>query len=343
LVLLVVAAAAGSVGSQAALAADADTSAPVSTEKTNWAPLGLQSYEPSALGYTKNNDDVSFENIRLSVKFPLMPHLTQEYLHGRDQFFLSFTGYLGFYVSNRPSGPVVGKEYNPQIFWQHNLACHPDSGTKYKPGPIYGVPASSSRDPRAESGSGNEAVSLAPLNCYVALGYNHDSNGQSIDSEGQFLQAQATHGTEAAKDAISRGWDFLRLTARYIPYWSATDRITLYPSMKYFLDHGLVQGAPEELHDWEHPPDAKPRKEVDGLSILSKYQRRVAGFDAKFAVAYTTGYRNPLRFSTVRLEAGVAIFELPIVVWAQKGYMSDLAQYYRKVTGYGIEMEVGAF
>jgi hypothetical protein len=32
-------------------------------------PLGLQSYEPSAFGYTKFNNDVSYENVQLSVKF----------------------------------------------------------------------------------------------------------------------------------------------------------------------------------------------------------------------------------------------------------------------------------
>lgn len=307
----------------------AQASAPGGTQpgsggsEEDWLPLGLESYEPSTFGYTKNSDDVAFENLRLSVKFPLIPRFTRRRWGDIDQIFLSFTGYWGFYISTRPSGPVVGKEYNPQLFWQHNLSCRTDWAGKYRPVPMYGgtaQPVGSSR------------------NCYFAIGYNHDSDGQIIDSAGQYLATERAQGAEAANDAISRRWDYIRVTGRYIPYWTRTGRVTIYPTFKYFLSYAV-----RELHPWEHPPDGKPRREVDGLSVFVKFKRRVGRFDGKLALRYATGYQRPFRFNTVRVEAGIVVWELPIVFWAQKGYMSDLAQYYRNVTGYGVELQIGAF
>lgn len=294
--------------------------APAATED-DWLPLGLESYEPSTFGYTKNSDDVAFENLTLSVKFPLLPKFTRRRWHDVDQIFLSFTGYWGFYIGTRPSGPVVGKEYNPQVFWQRNLRCQSDWQGKYRPAPMYG---------------GTAQPSGTEYNCFFAIGYNHDSDGQIIDSPGQYLATENAQGTEAANDALSRRWDYIRITGRYIPYWTRTDRVTIYPTFKYFFNY-------RELYQWEHPAEGKPRKEVDGLSVYVKFKRRVAGFDGKIALRYATGYQDAFRFNTVRVELGAAVFELPIVIWAQKGYMSDLAQYYRNVTGYGVELEIGAF
>jgi hypothetical protein len=119
-----------------------------------------------------------------------------------------------------------------------------------------------------------------------------------------------------------------------------------------FLSNGLVQGRPEELHYWEHPADAKARKQVDGLGLLAKFQShlgeetfhdgKIVG-DGKVAIRYGTGYQDPFRYSTVRIEAGIQLLQLPIVFWTQKGYMTDLSQYYRNVRGYGVEIEIGAF
>jgi hypothetical protein len=304
-----------------------------SADSDNWLPLGLQSYEPSAFGYTKNNDDVAFYNIKISVKFPLMPGLVDklnQWSGKQDHFNFAFTGAFGFYIGSRYSSPVVGKEYNPQLFWQRNLGCSHDHYTSTH---AYG-----------------DVYSDSP--CYFALGYNHDSNGQSIDSPGQYLQTQRSQGTEAANDAISRGWDYVGFTAKYIPLSSGEYRISLYPELKYFLSDGLLQGKPEELHYWEHPSDGKPRKEVDGLALLAKIQNHVGMElfhdetivgDGKIAVRYGTGYQDAFRYGTVRIEAGIQLLQVPIVFWAQKGYMSDLSQYYRNVKGYGVQIEIGAF
>jgi hypothetical protein len=296
---------------------------PSSGDQDEWLPLGLESYEPSAFGYTKNNDDVSFENIKISVKFPVMPRATLRHWGEANRVFFSFTGYWGFYTFTRPSAPVVGKEYNPQLFFQHEVACQGALQGGYGVNRVYG-------------GTEHDG-------CYWAVGYNHDSNGQIIDSPGLYLETQRDHGTEAANDAISRGWDYIRLNGRYIVSLGPRDRLSIYPDLKYFLIDGLIQKEQEELHDWEHPPDGKERREVDGVGVLTKYQHEFGGRDTKFVLEYTTGYKDPFRYSTVRLEAGVVVLELPIVVWAEKGYVSDLAQYYRNVTGYGVQIEIGAF
>ena len=309
----------------AAHAADRAGAKSASDDYEEWRPLGLESYEPSAFGYTKNNDDASFENIKISVKFPIMPKATRRHWRKGNHVFFSFTGYWALYIWTRHSGPVVGKEYNPQLFFQHEFSCRGALESSYAPQPTYG---GSERD-----------------NCYVGAGYDHDSNGQIIDSPGQYHETQREQGTEAADDAISRGWDYIRLMGRYVvpvpgqhPY-----EISIYPTIKYFLADGLLQRHQEELHYWENPPDGKPRREVDGVSVLAKYRRLFGGRDTKIVLGYTTGYKDPFSFSTVRVEVGVVLFELPIVFWAQKGYMSDLSQYYRNVTGYGAEVEIGAF
>ena len=59
-------------------------------------PFGLQSYEPSAFGKTKNNDDVGFLNIDISVKFPLAPGILHDLGVDDNRFYFSFTGRWGF-------------------------------------------------------------------------------------------------------------------------------------------------------------------------------------------------------------------------------------------------------
>lgn len=323
-------------------ASSLDAATPADSPHDNWLPFGLQSYEPSAFGYTKNSDDVHYFNFKLSVQYPLMPDYTKKWWGQQNRLMFAFTGVFGFYIGDRPSSPVVGKEYNPQFFWQHlwgtsqagwaGRLCRPPG---YEQGPTYPNTASSS-----------SASSQADQNpsCYVTIGYNHDSNGQIIDTPGAYLQTANSQGTGAANNAISRGWDYIGVTARFIPYWDVKGKISVYPTLRYFLSDGLLQGKPEELHYWESLPDGKPRKEVDGLSLLAKYTRHLFGpVDSKLVLGYTTGYVDAFRYSTVRAEVGIKILELPIVAWAQRGYMSDLSQYYRNVTGYGVQVEIGAF
>jgi hypothetical protein len=61
------------------------------------------------------------------------------------------------------------------------------------------------------------------------------------------------------------------------------------------------------------------------------------------AIKYLTGYQDPLRYNTFRGELGLQLFTLPLVVWAQTGYMSSLANYYKKVSSFGIEVRFESF
>jgi len=318
--------------------AAAPTAAAASPEKQRSSkcpptrPLGLQSYEPSAFGHEKRSDDVGFYNIKISVKYPLAPIALGCRFGDENRLYFAFTGYWDFYIGDRRSSPVVGKEYNPQLFWQHFF----DDGGQELFAPKESVGASSS----GQAPHGRRA--------YWTLGYAHDSNGQTSDSLAQYTQTEQSQGTEAAKDAISRGWDYGFVGLRLVPVSKPEYRVSLYPMVRFFLSHGLFQGRPEEIHDWEPVTDGKPRKAVDGLSLLGKLQWHtrsnsyIVG-DAKLAVRYGTGYQSPFHHSTIRVEAGLQFFQLPVVLWGQNGYMSDLSQYYHRVSAYGLEVEIGAF
>ena len=47
--------------------------------------------------------------------------------------------------------------------------------------------------------------------------------------------------------------------------------------------------------------------------------------------------------NTLRVEAGVHAYQFPFSIWVQKGYGSDLAQYYKKVSSWGIEVQLGSY
>jgi len=169
--------------SQSRLAWADGSQSPDSSASGPSLPLGLQSYEPSAFGHTKQSDDVGYENIKISVKFPLMPDFTREWWgQDHDRLYFAFTGIFDFYINTRPSGPVVGKEFNPQFFWQHLYHC---GDNKYYRPPSFG-----------EISKGQETTDFQDQ-CYFALGYNHDSNGQIIDSPSQFRVTQRSQGSEA--------------------------------------------------------------------------------------------------------------------------------------------------
>jgi hypothetical protein len=78
---------------------------------------------------------------------------------------------------------------------------------------------------------------------------------------------------------------------------------------------------------------------------MIKYQlgwQWMAFTDVKIAALYETGYRDLFRYNTYRLELGTKVLQLPVTLWGQTGYNSDLAQYYKKVNSYGIQMEIGS-
>jgi two-component system sensor histidine kinase UhpB len=65
--------------------------------------------------------------------------------------------------------------------------------------------------------------------------------------------------------------------------------------------------------------------------------------DVKVVYAYETGTHQPFHYSTTRIEFGTKVLQLPLTIWTQRGYNSDLAQYYKRVNSYGIQVEIGSF
>jgi hypothetical protein len=122
--------------------------------------------------------------------------------------------------------------------------------------------------------------------------------------------------------------------------------ISTFVTLKYFMRHGPLRGRYENYNAWENNPEGKTRDRVNGVAGMIKYQHGwewMAFTDVKIAALYETGYRDLFRYNTYRLELGTKVLQLPLTLWGQTGYNSDLAQYYKKVNSYGIQMEIGSF
>jgi hypothetical protein len=218
-------------------------------------------------------------------------------------WYFAFTGRFAQYLGTRDSSPVVTKRLNPKVFFRHT--------------------------------SGKD---------YFDIGYNHESNGQAINTLDGFNQAKATaelkdQKSNAAYDQISRGWDYLDFVYRKSDVaWSGDGYVVL----KYFLPVGLLQGKAEEYgtNFAESDPEGKPRKQVNGVSAMFK---RRFGKDHKLFASYETGYDHMFKYNTFRGEWGFRVGHLPLMLWGQTGYGSDLAQYYKKVSSAGIAVEIGSF
>jgi hypothetical protein len=272
----------------------------------------LQSYEPNTIGFTWDSDDERFLDVKLSLRFPLMPELMHKW---RKDSELSFAATVRFaqYLGTRESSPVIGKRFNPKLIWRESVQ-----------GPLFLE--------------------------YLDFAYAHESNGQSINSPEEYAfeaARQRVDGNrpEAAKDFISRGWDYLEVAGKHVPRRDKANRKqwTVYSSFRYFLEDGLLQGAAEEYNTWENDPEGKPRKEVQGLAALWKYEHWRGGTISrtKLAAGMETGYSRPFRYNTFRVEGGVEIAQLPFVLFYQNGYNSDLAQYYKRVSTIGLALELG--
>jgi outer membrane phospholipase A len=235
--------------------------------------------------------------------------------YGGDlKLYFAFSGRFGQYVGTRNSEPVVTKRFNPNLFVRYFR----------------------DRD-REES---------------MDFVIGHESNGQSITTPAEYQTARdaasaAGDQPDNAKDAISRGWDYLGWSWRKIPWRDpGVYRISTQVELRYFLPRGPFQKTAEEYNSWEDDPQGKRRSAVNGIAGTVNYyneQFRLWQFEeAKFSLAFETGYRDPLRYNTLRVEAGCKLFDLPLVLWAQTGYGSDLAQYYKRVNTIGLAIEVGS-
>jgi hypothetical protein len=270
----------------------------------------LQSHEPNMLGYTWDESG-QFMDFTVSVRFTVFEKQLHRWIDNCFSTQIAFTGRLGQYLG-RGSSPVIGKRFNPEWIM-----------ARYDYSPV--------------------------KRGYYEFSYAHESNGQRITDLASYQQTQTTlEKPQYADDYISRGWDFLRLTL-YSPEdasLGANHPLQGWVTGKWFLKHGLLQGTPEEYNSWENDPEGKPRKEVDGLSVGAHYRwatstAPVTGMSA--AISATTGYRHIFRYNTVRGELGFKLIDVPVILWAARGYNADLVRYYNKTNAIGIAVVIGGY
>jgi len=282
--------------------------------------LKLRSYEPNTAGWTVDDNDTGYLDFKLSLKYPMFH--SGEY-ENMDSFkgtglpfpFFAFTGRFSQYLFSRDSSPVIGKRFNPLIFFRYWYI---------------------------------------DKNNYLDFGYGHESNGQSVNTEKSYLDLRARleakgEDPDIGDDSLSRGWDYLHFSLRRTKE-DTIGKMSGYLNLKYFLKSGLLQGDAEEYNDWERSSEGKERREVDGISVIGKYSltnkekwlEATGGWMSGFKVAaiLTTGYKNIFKNNTFRLEATFIIKDLPVMFWYSDGYMSDLADYHEKVSSFGIAFEL---
>jgi hypothetical protein len=276
-------------------------------------PLALlSSDEPNRLGCTRDSyEHACFMDFTVSLRYPLFYEALQEG-HKFDMLpFFSFTARMGQYSgSSRHSSPVVTKQFNPKLYFR----VYTSKSTGEKLGT-----ADSKQD-------------------YYDIGYAHESNGQYVDSIAVFNSTAASVGGPAiAQDYISRGWDYL--TYRRHLHFGDVAKNTMDIDLRYFLSYGLLQKGSEEYFPWEAPRSITHISQVDGIRL--KVTRDVDWSWFKGAsLFYTTGYRNIAHWNTFRAELGFTplsnLMGLPIILWAQTGYNTNVTQYYRHAWSVGL-------
>ena len=285
----------------------------------------LISYEDNRIGWTWDDNDVEYMDFLLSIQYPLFAKNANVNNEGKAlrpntfRVFGGFNGRFAQYIETRESAPVIGKRFNPFLVAR---------------------------------------MWFKDVNSYWELGYGHESNGQSITTESAYQSrrdALISEGQDPnfANDNISRGWDYI--SASFVNDSLVGDRFPLKKriDLRYWLEDGFLQQGAEEVYPWENRSDGKRRKEVDGIRLAVTYE----GFqkndsstkDSKKILAeyltfqYTTGYKNIFDYQTVKVEFGVAIYDVPIVIWGSSGYNSDIADYYKKVDSFGFAFKFRSF
>lgn len=312
------------------VATSTTASPPEITRDTFGKSVGLTSYKPNRVGWTFDDNGVEsgYLDAVISVKYPLFHdgryHSIREGYN--PNLYLAFTGRFSQYIETIESSPVVGKQFNPMIF---------------------------------------SRIWLDSKLHYIDIGFAHESNGQSITTAEAYQAerekyAQSDGDADFARNYISRGWDYVLLDWTYS--WNLFPASLNTEAMfKYFLDDGPLQGKPEEYNEWEND-GVHSRKEYAGISVISKYKfnksmcltrlARQLRSDWEIDVClqevswqYTTGYDDVFDNSTNRAEFAIEFWGLPIMLWGQVGYNSDLVNYYVDVDSWGIalELESGQF
>lgn len=272
----------------------------------------LTSDEPNLLGWTRDGYERSgFMDFTLSLRYPLFYEaLGQGYRYNMLPF-ISFTSRMGQYMGTvRHSSPVVTKRFNPKLFLR-----------------FYNQPPADK-----ELWSDDNGLD------YFDIGYAHESNGQYVDSPTLFASTSASVGGDAiAQDYLSRGWDYLGYKRHmYLRRWGM---YSIDAEFRYFLTYGYLQKGIEEYFPWEGPRTVTHISQVDGMRLRMNFDFRRDWFKGA-SLLYITGYRNPVKWNTARVELGFTplsnLLGVPIMLWGQTGYNNNIAQYYRKTWSIGL-------
>jgi hypothetical protein len=277
----------------------------------------LASDEPNLMGMTRDGyEHQAFLDFKLSMRYPLLFNTLQQGYKFDMLPFISFTGRLGQYFS-RHSSPVVTKRLNPKLFLR-----------------FYGTPTEGKNLWSDDNGLD-----------YYDIGYAHESNGQHVDSAALFADAVASYGTpEIAQDYVSRGWDYLGYKRHLQMHRYGLD--SLDAEVKLFLHHGLLQGTSEQYYAWEGPRSVTRIGQVDGLRLKLNFGFHRTWFQGA-SLYYTTGYLEPGKRNTFRVEAGFTplsdFLGVPMLLWWQNGYNNNIAQYYRRTWAVGLAASFETF
>jgi outer membrane phospholipase A len=288
-------------------AAGADAAAAAGGEEPT-----LQGHHPSIAGLAYTDADRGYIDIQVSLKYPLIPNA----VNSNGTLFFGYSHKAAFYRLHwgedwgRQSSSVVNILFNPELFWR--LRLEPDRGRRNR-----------------DAGS------------YLDVGISHESNGQTISKEETYRRLQQDLAPpDNAHDYISRSWNSLFVSG----HWAISERWHAFPKLKLL---GLYDT--EDYYDWEDNDRGIRIKDVDGLRLTLLYSTfddhgsRRSG--SKLSLGLTSGTTRHARQSA-RIAWTVA-FETkwmpPVTLWYSHGYDNDLADYYKRVTAFGIGFELLSF
>lgn len=290
--------------------------------------LGLSSFRDNYVGYTLDDDDEPFLDFTVSVRYPVNFLDKMLFLNqlvgclGRktvsNQAYFAFSGRFGQYVVTRESSPVIGKQFNPFLY-EHLQR------------------------------------SFGSWECLARIGYGHESNGQEVDDTATYYAFQRNYirkeksarKADFVKDLVSRGWDYIGIDI------AATNqgRWEMGAIIKAFLSNGILQGPKEDYKEWEDKSGitSSQRSHVNGARFYASYRVPKEGvwlgLSAPFLrLSYETGIYKPFaQGNSIRTDAGLRIYSLPVILWYAKGHLSDLAQFGKEVSSYGFALELNSF
>ena len=311
------------------------SSVTITKEQGSTVSTYLRNHEPNLLGLRYDSDEKDiYLDFKISLQYPLFKETFDSLAQAawvpkfvkslcKNKFFddcypyLSFTGRFSQYINalgyGRESSPVIGRRFNPKLFW------------------------------RFENNKRG----------YIDFEYAHESNGQyisskeSIDALADDLANRENGKPIHAYDYISRGWDYYGITAKYIPAEIGDRHLTLYLSLAKYIG-GLLQGTKEEYFaEWEAPRDITQRQQINGFRLMAKWkedQKYNSWFKGyKIVTIFETGTVDFGKYNTYQLELSTRIRDMPFMFWVRKGYNSDLSQYYKNVYSAGVALELRTF